>query len=317
MKILHKKGFALTPLTLGTVQLGLNYGIANVLGKPDQAKSFALLRRSEQLGVNSFDTAAGYGESEIVLGRYFKQEINPDRLIVTKFKLPSTKEDLSAAQIEESLRTQLMQSLDRLGLTKIPVYLMHNPDDLHRYGDVLSQLLETLIAEDLIQMAGVSIYKGTDLDVMLRYNVFQATQIPINIFDQRLIRSGHLQRLQEAGILVFARSVFLQGLFFMDPDQLPDYLSEAAPLLRQLINLAAAQGISIAQLALSFVRDLAGIDSLVIGAETPEQVEANVALLASPVLPAKVIDLAKEYFNEVPEKIVNPGLWHNNDQFKK
>lgn len=316
MKTITQRGITMTQLTLGTVQLGVAYGIANKQGKPDESKSHALLQRSEELGIRSFDTAAGYGDSEVVLGHYFKDKANADRLIVTKFKLQPDIES-NEVVLEKALREQLEQSLDRLGLPKIPIYLMHSPEDLHRHGKHLAKIMLRLVNENLIGIAGVSVYHGNDLDVMLQHDVFKATQIPINIFDQRLIRSGHLQRLKAADITVFARSVFLQGLFFMDPDQLPPNLAQAAPFLRSLHELAEQEGMSIAQMALSFVRDLPEITSLVIGAEAIEQIEENVRLIEGPALSTNGQNTAKELFRDVPELLINPSLWHNNAYFKQ
>ncbi|MDW7657459.1 MAG: aldo/keto reductase [Bacillota bacterium] len=295
-------------LTLGTVQLGLRYGIANKIGKPDEVHSHELLQQAEQLGITCFDTAAGYGDAEAVLGRYFRQFPDPDRQIVTKFKLDPAV-GTTEAELEKAVRSQLEQSLLHLGIQRIPIYLMHNADDLHRHQDRLVAVLDRLVREGLIGLMGVSVYRAADLDRMLQYELFRATQIPINLFDQRLIRSGHLARLKEKGIIVFARSVFLQGLFFMDPDSLPSALAHAAPLLQALRQLADDEKLPIAQLALSFVRDLPGITSLVIGAETAEQVAENVRLCAGWPLSDAGRVTADRLFREVPEVVVNPSLW--------
>ena len=298
----------LSRLTLGTVQLGVRYGIANKVGKPDETQSSRLLQQAEELGITCFDTAAGYGDAESVLGRYFARHPRAERRIVTKFKLDPAV-GTSEAELEKAVRSQLEQSLLNLGLARIPIYLLHNADDLHRHGDRLVAVLERLVRANLIGLIGVSVYRAADLDRLLQHDLFQATQIPINVFDQRLIRSGHLKRLQDKGITVFARSVFLQGLFFMDPDGLPPVLSVAAPLLRQLRQLAADEQMPIAQLALSFVRDLPGIASLVIGSETAEQVAENVRLCAGPPLSEAGRSTADRLFRDVPEVVVNPSLW--------
>lgn len=312
MERIQIRNLSLSRMTLGTVQLGLKYGIANKTGKPDERQSFALLQKAEEMGVNCFDTASQYGESEIVLGRYFKQNPNDDRVVVTKFKLDADIDDTSD-QLEKAVRSQLEQSLLRLGVDKIPIYLLHQADDLHRHQERLVQILDRLICENLIGMAGVSVYHGKDLDQMLQYDLFQAVQIPINIFDQRLIQSGHLQRLGEAGIIVFARSVFLQGLFFMNPDELPEALSAAKPYLQALRKLADQEKLSVAQLALSFVRDLPGITSLVVGSETVEQVAENAQLFEGPSLSDKGKKAACEWFSQIPEIVVNPSLWQSRD----
>ena len=68
MKINTVKGQDITILSLGTVQLGLNYGIHNDSGKPSLETSFRILNAAMEAGINTLDTAAGYGNSEEVIG---------------------------------------------------------------------------------------------------------------------------------------------------------------------------------------------------------------------------------------------------------
>jgi aryl-alcohol dehydrogenase-like predicted oxidoreductase len=296
----------ISPITLGTVQLGLDYGIANQRGKPDDAAGRALLSRAVQLGITSFDTASQYGASESVLGQYFRDRDKP--LIISKFKLsPATGDDPDA--VERDVRRQLEQSLNRLGLSSMPIYMLHQVQDLVQHRTALIACLQRLVNEGLIGLCGVSVYRAADLDLMLQDDLFQATQLPVSIFDQRLFHSGHLMRLQQSGRIVFARSIFLQGLFFVDPAALPAGLAAAAPYLTGLHRLAKAENISVAQLALSFVRDLPGISSLVIGAETAAQVEDNIKLLRGPAISADGRLAAQELFAHIPETILNPALW--------
>ncbi|MBR2884539.1 MAG: aldo/keto reductase, partial [Clostridia bacterium] len=71
-------GKALSQMTLGTVQLGLNYGIANKSGQPDINKSTVMLSCALQNGITSLDTARGYGTSEDVLGKFFRENKDYD-----------------------------------------------------------------------------------------------------------------------------------------------------------------------------------------------------------------------------------------------
>lgn len=66
-------GKSVSKMTLGTVQLGLNYGIANTHGQPDEKKSNDMLLSAIENGITSFDTARGYGTSEDVLGNFFRK----------------------------------------------------------------------------------------------------------------------------------------------------------------------------------------------------------------------------------------------------
>ena len=85
MKTNRVKGLDISVLSLGTVQLGLNYGINNADGKPTQEASNAILDCAMAKGINCLDTAAAYGDSEVVIGNWLKT-VDPAKrpFIVTK-----------------------------------------------------------------------------------------------------------------------------------------------------------------------------------------------------------------------------------------
>nr|MBQ4319696.1 aldo/keto reductase [Clostridia bacterium] len=68
MKYYDLNGSRLSAMTLGTVQLGMDYGIGGKIEKPDKDYAFAILDRAIESGVNILDTANNYGDSERVIG---------------------------------------------------------------------------------------------------------------------------------------------------------------------------------------------------------------------------------------------------------
>lgn len=92
---------SISKMTLGTVQLGLNYGIANNEGKPDEEKAFRILDSALASGVNCIDTAAIYGDSEKVIGKYLADSYTrrSEISIVTKFHLG----EISASDIVQTI----------------------------------------------------------------------------------------------------------------------------------------------------------------------------------------------------------------------
>lgn len=270
-------------MSLGTVQLGLDYGIANSEGKPDRAKSFSILSAAIDGGVTALDTARAYGDSESVIGAFLKTrpELIEKLFITTKLSsgLPAGS---SAADAEKALEQSLETSLSNLGLRKINCLLLHNAADMANPGAVSA--LRRFVKAGLADMAGVSVYHPDEADLMLTDDIYSAIQLPCNIFDLRFLKTGVLKRLQEHRIKIFIRSVFFQGLLFLDPEQIndPDLLKYAAPGLKTLRLLCEKAGVSIGQFALDFLRSLPGVTSLVLGADNPEQVKENTAYFKSP-----------------------------------
>jgi aryl-alcohol dehydrogenase-like predicted oxidoreductase len=130
----------------------------------------------------------------------------------------------------------------------------------------------------------------------------------MNAFDTKMMQSGVLKKLKDKGCIVFVRSVFLQGLFFMDPEQMPESLASTAVYLKKLREVALQQGLSIAQLALSFIRDMEGVTSLVLGAETPEQVADNIKLMESPSLSEDAFSKLEKLSVEAPIETIMSEL---------
>ena len=314
MQYTYIRQFEISKVTLGTVQMGMDYGIANKTGMPGEKESFGILKAAIDGGINSFDTAELYGDSEAILGKYFTSNEGIDRqpVITTKFRITLCEYE-STRNIEKQIYEHVEKSLQRLKIKKIPVYMLHiskDMIDMTLYGKIISTTLEKLKKEGVIEKAGISAYTSGEVDEMLKEDVYETIQIPMNIMDHRLINSGSLKKLKAANIIVFARSVFLQGLFFLRPEELAGNLKGTEKLIRQVNLLAENEGISVAQLALLYIRDMEGITSLVLGAETQEQVRENIKLMDAPSIKENTRNKIREVFAGVPEEILNPRLWN-------
>ena len=301
MKTIDVNGKKLSQITLGTVQLGMNYGIANDGGQPDSKQSNAMLDCALKNGITSLDTARAYGTSEAVLGNFFKEyKPEPMPFVVTK-ALRDLVENPTEKDVEETMYKDVETSLETLGLNKIDCLLIHHAPHVNANEKAVTEVMEKLIKENYISMGGISIYTPEDLDVMLRNDVYQATQIPMSLFDQKLIELGYLDKMKEKNILVFVRSVFLQGLFFMDPAKFTDPLliEYAAPALNKLREFCERCNMSIAEFAISFIRDVPGVTSLVLGADTEEQIIQNIGYINAPVIPDEIREEAARVFRNV------------------
>ena len=285
----------ISPMTLGTVQLGMNYGIANDAGKPDEEKSFSILRTALEGGVTALDTARAYGDSELVIGRFLKQWQGKMPAIVTK--IPKLQGD-SPKELERFATESVEQSLERLGVNKVDAVMLHGAKDPILHGKACADAVKALLDHGYTDRVGVSIYTAEDIEGMLPYDIFSVTQVPMSIFDQQLIAGGSIDKLRQRDYTVFVRSVFLQGLFFLDPEKVTDpiLVEHAVPKIRLIQQIAADLGMSVAQLAIAFMRDCAGVTSLVLGADTPEQVKSNIAYFDAPALDEKVMALLRREF---------------------
>jgi aryl-alcohol dehydrogenase-like predicted oxidoreductase len=296
---------SISRMTLGTVQLGLNYGIANKEGKPNEEKAFMIIESALAAGVNCFDTAAAYGDSEKVIGKYLSasDKVRSEITIVTKFKLGNINPD----DVETIMMRSVEKSLLNLNTDYLDILLIHDAKEFSTFGNRITKVFEKLLDKGIIKIAGASCYEFGDIEGMLKNNIYQAFQIPVNILDTRITKGHGAVRLNNK--LVFARSIFLQGLFFINPSNLKGNLKKIAKYLMTLNEIAEEMNISVAQLAISYVNSLKFVDSLVIGAENPEQVFENSYMLDSKLSDQRIIDTIEDKLKGAPDWLLMPSAW--------
>lgn len=306
---IHK--YKISKLTLGTVALGMDYGISNDKEKPDRTNSFGIIASALKAGINTLDTARGYGDAEQLIGDFLENKETDEPVnIVTKFRL-SPENLISKEKARAEIYNSVRSSLSLLKLKYIPICLLHMNRrlPLHDVLEILPSVFSDLKNDGLIDVAGVSIDHPDEAPFFLDHPVIEAMQVPLNLFDTRIIKNGSLDRMDTEGKIVFVRSIFLQGLFFMNPNNLKGNLTDAAKYIEALQNIARSANMSIAQLAFSFIKSLQGISSIVFGAVNQEQVKQNIALLETDVISNETKELIKSNFDKVPEHIITPGLW--------
>ena len=301
MKYTEVNGKNLSQMTLGTVQLGMNYGIANTGGQPDSEKSFNMLSCAIGNGITSLDTARAYGNSEDVLGGFLKENNALEKPFLTSKLIIGLPTGASEQEVEKAMYASLETSLEKLGISKLDCLMLHRANEMTKYGNAVPHIFEKLIAHGYISMAGVSVYQPEELDEMLENEIYTATQIPMSLFDQKLIHKGYLDRLKEKNITVFVRSVFLQGLFFLEPDKITDTIlvEYAKPYLEKLHIFCNRANMTTAEFAISFIRDIPGVTSLVLGADNEEQVLKNIGYMNAPPLSEQMREDIYESFKGV------------------
>ena len=307
MKTNTMRGIDISALSLGTVQLGLSYGINNADGKPSQETANAILNAAIDGGINTLDTAGAYGDSEVVIGNWLKT-IAPEKrpFIVTK---AAGLDHSSLENLRKDLFGRVKTSKERLGVEQLDLLMLHHFDDYLCDKENVRTVMEELKASGQVRFIGASAYSHHDY-AELADTGFDATQIPLNLFDWKQIENGGLKKLEQSGMMVFVRSVYLQGLVFQKPETLAPHMEFARPTLEKFQYLCKKYELTPAALALSYALSLPGVTSLVLGSEKAEQVQQNLALMDQAVeLNAEQMAEIRELFLDTPEQVLNPALW--------
>ena len=297
----------LSRLAVGTVQFGMSYGIANRSGQPSYREVCDILACAVESGVTTLDTAAAYGDSESVLGRALREIGATERVTIVSKVLPVQR--MEQARTPENaarwIRSSVISSLERLGTDSLPVCLLHRTEDIPH----MEAMLE-LKREGLVQHIGVSAGPPEEMVAILSTPGVEAVQVPLNLLDQRVPRSGNLRRATESGIAIFVRSIYLQGLLLMPEDEIAPDLRDVVPFRRALQRIAGEGGLTMAELALRYGLSLPGVTSVLTGVETVEQMQANIDIVAQGPLPPTIMAEIDEAVPDLSETIIlSPWLW--------
>lgn len=287
-------------LVLGTVQLGMPYGINNKIGKPDFNGARDIIKTAFNHGITRFDTSQVYGDSEEVLGNVF------DNLkISTKVKVYGKLDPKLNLCDEFAVRQSVEDSLCKLKINQLEGLLLHHEDGLNYWDKGLGNILQGLVADDKVKLVGASFYTPQKAFDALDIDEIDIIQVPANIFDQRFENIGVFSKAKEHNKDVFVRSIFLQGLLLMDMNRIPETMRDALPYLEQLEQIARDMKLSRQELILAYAAGKWGDSFVLFGAESSRQVADNIREFSSKI----ELKIDEDFSSNIPENILNPALW--------
>jgi aryl-alcohol dehydrogenase-like predicted oxidoreductase len=288
-------------LVLGTAQLGMPYGVANVRGQPSSGEASALLDFAVAEGISRFDTAAGYGEAESLLGLYIKTRLPEQRPdVVTKLIVGDIDD-------ERALRVAVEESVERLGVQPAAL-LLHDPTLLASWRGSLSRVLESCKEDGLVRAIGASVYHPEQFSMALTLPGLDIVQAPFNVFDRRLEMKGLLEQAHSRGIDVMLRSVFLQGLLLMDADRYPSRLRPVVAPLGRWRSVCALYDVDPLTAALRFVMERAPLATVVVGCESKTQLGELIIAARGPDLPIAFVRELEEMATS-DRDLIDPTRW--------
>lgn len=299
MKFINYNNDKISKLSLGTVQFGLEYGIANSDGQPTQEKVNEIIQYVYENNINCFDTAQAYGNSEEVLGEAINSK--KELFIISKLKSELFKDDL-VSNIDKSLLNLKVDSLYGL--------LLHGSELLYNWREEYSSFVDSLIIDMKIKYFGVSIYDSEDFELAINNPKIQFIQIPFNIFDQRAITNKWFEKAKKNNKLIFIRSVFLQGLLVMDINKIPSNLIGCKKYLKIFESYCEYLHMTKTELALSFVDSVAKDSIILFGCDNIKQAKENIenyGILKE--LDEEILEKITYSFKGISENIYNPTKW--------
>ena len=287
-------------LKLPAVSLGLWHNFGNT-GRYDNMRQMCFTAFDN--GITHFDLANNYGPpegtAEINFGRILKEDLHcyRDELIISTkagyWMWPGPYGDWGSRKY---LLASLDQSLKRMGLDYVDIFYHHRMDPTTPLEETMGALA-TAVQSGKALYVGLSNYDGEHLKqaaaILRELKVpFVINQNRYSIFDRTIERNGLKQTAADLGKGIIAFSPLAQGMltdrylngipadsrirtdtrFLKENALTPQRLEQ----IRQLNDLAAQRGQTLAQMALSWVLRDGIVTSVLAGASKPEQVLDNI-----------------------------------------
>ncbi|MFI9326033.1 aldo/keto reductase [Kitasatospora sp. NPDC052868] len=267
--------------TVGVQGLGC-MGMSEFYGPTDTAEALATLDAALEAGVTLFDTADQYGEgrNEELIGPFVRA--NRDRVVLaTKFGVERKADDplYRAVRNEPAyIRTAVDASLRRLGVDVIDLYYMHRRNPAVPIAESVGAMAE-LVAAGKVRHLGLSEVTGAELREAHAVHPIAALQSEWSVFARDVERSA-VQAAAELGVAFVPYSPLGRGFLtgsFAAAEELPaDDVRRTQPrfnganaaanlaLVEPIREIAAARGVTTAQVALAWVHQRAEVHGLAV-----------------------------------------------------
>ncbi len=286
---------SLNKLVVGSAQFGSDYGISNKVGVVSQKEIISILRECRKKDISYLDTASNYGIAERAIGNAIKSIANFNWNIITKIN-----------NSESNIFQQINKAKSKLK-SPINTVLAHS-SKLYMEKKIQNQLLESKLNGE-IKNFGVSLYTKDEIIEVLGSEILpDIIQLPMNILDTRLYKNGFLKKINKKKIEVHARSVFLQGLFYLTEDLVQKKFPEVGSHLKKLNKIALKAGVSVAELSLLWVASIKEVKKVIIGVESSKQLRMHADSMKKKINEKYFENALKISFNN--ESILNPAKWN-------
>ena len=296
-RLLGNTDLEVSLLSLGTVELGLEYGIyaASEPRKPTTEQAVGLLLKAYDSGINFVDTAPGYGCSEELVGKSLRQWRGEAIHVATKVAQPDI--SLSSQAIKNQVLTSIENSLTTLGLNCLDIVKVHNLSEEHILRGDLIEVLQSAKNQGKVRYIGATTYDVKETEAAILTGQFSVLQTPYNLLDQRMTASVFPLAV-ERGVALVGRSAFLKGALTARYVNLPDSLAELRGAAKQTQQKAADLGMAVEELALRFCLSQKSLSSVLVGVRNQAELQQALDWLAQP-------ELGNNLFQELQSLAVN------------
>ncbi len=308
---LGRTGLQVSALALGTVELGLDYGIAvpGEFGRPTEAAAIRLVHSALDSGINLIDTARAYGESETVLGHALRGRRGA-AVLATKVRTQLADGSTPhGAELRRLLADELDTSLRLLQTDYIDIWQIHNVDQaLLDRQDIVAEAFTNARRSGKVRFVGGSTY-GVDMPLRaLESELFDMLQVTYSVLDQRLA-DQIMPAAAKCDVGIIVRSILLKGALTDRGDYLPDHLATLRDRSRRFRDVVTACGLPITpvQAAIAFGLAYPNLHAVLIGVRSEQELREAVAAAAIQLPQDLLVQLSALRLDDAD--LLDPSTW--------
>ena len=283
-------------LSLGTVELGLEYGIptGGEPMKPDERHAAQVLNLALALGINLLDTARAYGDAERIIGRTLKGR-RTDFILVSK-----------VAAVPQQVQSAVEESLRALQTEHIDVMLMHCGADADPDEATAGELVRMREAGK-IRFLGASVYGEQAALRAIEAGWCDCIEIAYSLLDRRPERAVlDLAARRRTGVL--ARSVLLKGALTSRIRSLPASFALLSNAVECVLQATGTSIEDLPEFAYRYILMQHPPHSALVGSACLDELRACVAYAEKGPLHEEVAARIRALAMPEP-RWLNPGLW--------
>jgi len=305
-KLLGNTDLQVSPIGLGTVEIGLAYDIADK-SLPSEAEAERILKAAVELGITYIDTARGYGVAEERIG---KSGIAAKTGVVIGTKCAQfleQGEDPRGAELQQRIHDEITTSLKNLQTDSLQLVQLHGGSKEQIERGELIDIMQQLQTDGLVQHVGIAVRGEEAAQAAIDAGFFASIQLAHSILDQRMA-TGVLPSAQAKNVGIINRSVLLKGALTPKRSYLPEELQPLIAAADAAEHIATEAGLDLPTLAIRFVLSEPSVSTALIGTIKPHHLESAITAAEAGPLPADVLSELKKIGLTDPDQ-VDPSHW--------
>ena len=291
-------------IILGTVQLGMPYGLGPWKSElMPEVTAFSILDAAWDSGIRTLDTSSNYGVAEERISKFMRLNPSKNFDLISKVKSQNKLSNQKHSCFDDWQRTSPLVKIESKNSLSL---LLHDENDVN--CELTVEAIQNLQTRGLVSSWGVSIYSVDAALKAAQIDPCQIVQLPFGILNQTFRDNGVCEILSRCNKTIHARSIYTKGLLFVKNTGLASASTEVIEAIEFIENLGKKEGLTLMQYATRFVMSFDEINSILIGVDTPKQLNEIVKSMDRPNTKFD-LDMLSDCVKRLAPDDVRPEKW--------